>query len=108
MSELTGRRLGPYELTRKLGQGGMGAVYVGVHRTLQVSRAVKVLLPSEVDEGVVERFHREGQISASLRHPHIVQIFDVDEQDDIHYLVMELIDGDSLLQLLRRGGAMPL
>jgi serine/threonine protein kinase len=86
----------------------MGAVYVGQHRTLQVPRAVKVLLPSEVDEGVVERFHREGQISASLRHPNIVQIFDVDEQDDIHFLVMELVDGASLLQVLRSGGALPL
>src|SRR6266498_1083115 len=99
MADLTGQRLGPYELTRKLGQGGMGAVYVGVHRTLQVPRAVKVLLPSEVDEGVVQRFHREGQISASLRHPNIVQIFDVSEQDEIHYLVMEQVDGDSLLQV---------
>ena len=44
MADLTGRRLGPYDLTKKLGQGGMGAVYLGVHRTLQVSRAIKVLL----------------------------------------------------------------
>src|SRR4051812_32926189 len=108
MADLTGHRLGPYELTKKLGQGGMGAVYLGIHRTLQAPRAVKVLLPSEVDEGVVERFHREGQISASLRHPNIVQIFDVDEQDDIHFLVMELVDGASLLQVLRSGGALPL
>src|SRR4051794_41026071 len=108
MADLSGRRLGPYELSKKLGQGGMGAVYLGVHRTLQAPRAVKVLLPSEVDEGVVERFHREGQISASLRHPNIVQIFDVAEHDEVHYLVMELVDGLSLLQLLRSTGALPL
>ena len=85
----------------------MGAVYVGVHQTLQAARAIKVLLPTEVDEGVVERFHREGQISASLRHPNIVEIFDVGEQDDIHFLVMELIEGVSLLQLLRGTGRCP-
>jgi serine/threonine-protein kinase len=108
MADLTGRRLGPYDLTRKLGQGGMGAVYEGVHRTLQAARAVKVLLPSEVDEGVVERFHAEGRISASLRHENIVQIFDVDEVDDVHFLVMEMLEGQSLLQLLRSSGALPL
>jgi tRNA A-37 threonylcarbamoyl transferase component Bud32 len=108
MADLTGRRLGPYDLTRKLGQGGMGAVYVGVHRTLQTPRAIKVLLPHEVDEAVVERFVREGVISASLRHPNIVEIFDVGEEDESHFLVMELIEGESLLQLLRHTGALPL
>jgi serine/threonine-protein kinase len=108
MADLTGHRLGAYELTRKLGQGGMGAVYVGVHRTLQTPRAIKVLLPHEVDEGVVERFVREGQISASLRHPNIVEIYDVGEEDESHFLVMELVEGDSLLHLLRRTGALPL
>ncbi|MCC7369467.1 MAG: protein kinase [Chloroflexi bacterium] len=108
MADLSGRQLGPYLLQRKLGQGGMGAVYVGVHKTLQTERAIKVLLPTEVDEAVVERFVREGVISASLRHPNIVEIFDVGEQDDIHFLVMELVEGVSLLQLLRKEGAVPL
>jgi eukaryotic-like serine/threonine-protein kinase len=108
MADLSGQQLGPYRLQRKIGQGGMGAVYVGVHQTLQSSRAIKVLLPTEVDEAVVERFVREGIISASLRHRNIVEIFDVGEQDDIHYLVMELVDGDSLLQVLRENGALPL
>jgi len=108
MADLTGQRLGAYDLTQKLGQGGMGAVYIGVHRTLQTPRAIKVLLPHEVDEGVVERFVREGQISASLRHPNIVEIYDVGEENESHFLVMELIEGDSLLHLLRRTGALPL
>ncbi|MGE3272313.1 MAG: protein kinase, partial [Chloroflexota bacterium] len=108
MADLTGQRLGPYLLQRKLGQGGMGAVYVGVHQTLNVPRAIKVLLPTEVDEAVVERFVREGVISASLRHPNIVEIFDVGEQDDIHFLVMEEVEGDSLMYILRRGGAIPI
>src|SRR4051794_13103855 len=108
MADLTGRRLGPYELQTKLGQGGMGAVYVGVHQTLHTPRAIKVLLPTEVDEAVVERFVREGVISASLRHPNIVEIFDVGEQEDIHFLVMELVEGVSLLQLLRGSGALPI
>ena len=108
MADLTGRTLGPYELTRKLGQGGMGAVYIGVHRALHTPRAIKVLLPHEVDEGVVERFVREGVISASLRHPNIVEIFDVGEEDGSHFLVMELVEGESLLQLLRHSGAIPI
>jgi eukaryotic-like serine/threonine-protein kinase len=108
MADLSGRKLGPYLLQKKLGQGGMGAVYVGVHQTLQTGRAIKILLPTEVDEAVVERFVREGVISASLRHPNIVEIFDVGEQDEIHFLVMELVEGDSLLQVLRMDGAIPL
>ena len=108
MADLSGRQLGAYRLQSKIGQGGMGAVYSAVHQTLQVSRAIKVLLPTEVDEAVVERFVREGIISASLRHPNIVEIFDVGEQDNIHFLVMEFVEGESLLHLLRRGGAMPL
>ena len=108
MADLSGQQLGPYRLQRKIGQGGMGAVYVGVHQTLQSSRAIKVLLPTEVDEAVVERFVREGIISASLRHRNIVEIFDVGEQDDIHYLVMEWVDGHSLLEVLRESGALPL
>ena len=108
MADLSGRRLGQYLLQRRLGQGGMGAVYVGMHQTLQVARAIKVLLASDYDEDVVERFVREGIISASLRQPNIVEIFDVGDQDGVHFLVMELVEGGSLLQLLRSSGALPI
>src|SRR4051812_42732833 len=108
MADLSGRRLGQYLLERRLGQGGMGAVYVGMHQTLHVARAIKGLLGFDYDEDVVERFVREGIISASLRHPNIVEIFDVGDQDGLHFLVMELVEGGSLLQLLRTSGALPI
>jgi eukaryotic-like serine/threonine-protein kinase len=108
MADLTGQLLGSYQLQKKLGQGGMGAVYAGVHQILRSPRAIKVLLPTEIDEDVVERFRREAYISARLSHPNIVRIFDFNQQDDIHYLVMELIEGVSLLQLLRSSGVLPM
>lgn len=108
MDRLTGRTLGPYLLVDLIGQGGMGAVYRAIHRGLNQPRAVKVLPPQFAqDRDAVLRFQREATIAASLRHPNIVLIYDIGEQDNLHYIAMELLDGLSLRDLIQQQGALP-
>ena len=103
MDELVGRTLGPYELLDRIGTGGMATVYRGVHRALGQPRAIKILQPAlAADASLVERFRSEAKIASGLRHPNIVSIYDVGEQDGLFYLVMDLVEGVSLGQLLRR------
>ena len=97
MDELVGRALGPYELLDRIGTGGMASVYRGVHRALGQPRAIKILLPAlAADASLVERFRSEAKIASGLRHPNIVSIYDVGEQDGLFYLVMDLVEGVSL------------
>jgi serine/threonine-protein kinase len=103
MDDLAGRALGPYQLVERIGIGGMAAVYRGVHVALGQPRAIKILLPAHAeDASLVERFRVEAQIASGLRHPNIVSIYDVGEQDGLFYLVMDLVEGTSLGRLLRR------
>ena len=101
--------LGGIPLLRKLGQGGMGAVYYGVHPRLNIEVAVKVLPYHlvEKDPLLVERFFREAQISAQVRSPHLVNVMDVNEESGVFFLVMEYVNGmsgkDRLAQAVRSG-----
>jgi serine/threonine protein kinase len=102
-------RLGRYELLRKLGQGGMGEVFLAHDTKLDRRVAVKVLPPHAVhDPDAVARFQREAKALAQLGHPGIVQAFDSDSAGDSagerHFLVMEYVDGVSLSELLKRQG----
>ncbi|MBN1937646.1 MAG: protein kinase [Anaerolineae bacterium] len=113
MADLTGRTLGKYRLTQRLGRGGMAEVYRAYQPNLERDVAVKVMhgyLAEE--EGFVVRFKREATSVAALRHPHIVQVYDFDVEDDIHFMVMEYIDGETLKarlqQLNAEGRRMPL
>ena len=93
----TGKMLGKYEIGPLLGQGGMAQVYKGCHPALQRDVAIKLIHSYLVDqEGFIERFKREAQLIAALRHPNIVQVFDFDTQDGVYYMVMEYIDGQTL------------
>lgn len=96
------RTIGPYEITCLLGRGGMGMVYAARDPRLAREVAVKVLRGFGAGEHV-ERFRREEVVLARLRHPGIVEIFDVGVQDDVHYFVMELVAGSSLADALERG-----
>src|SRR5215813_7648274 len=81
-----GARVGRYMLIRKIGSGGMGAVYEGVHTELKKRAAVMVLLPPSSENPELRgRFLREGQAAARIRHPHVVDIYDVGEQDGITF-----------------------
>jgi serine/threonine protein kinase len=95
---------GRYELTRLLGHGGMGAVYLA--RDTQLDRSVALKVPfftAEDGPHVLERFFREARAAATLHHANICPIFDVGEINGIHFLTMAYIDGRSLAEVLRRG-----
>ncbi|MDP7018960.1 MAG: protein kinase [Pirellulaceae bacterium] len=102
------KQLGRYRLLEELGAGGMGTVYKALHTKLDRIVAVKVLNASRLgDLDAVARFEREMKVIGSLDHPHIVRATDADHADDVHFLVMEFVDGIDLSQLLRRLGPLP-
>lgn len=107
MSLQSGVRLGPYEILTPLGAGGMGEVWKARDTRLDRFVAVKVL-PGQLASTpeVLERFEREAKAVAALNHPNILAIFDVGRQEDAAYLVMELLEGETLRQRLA-GGALP-
>jgi len=106
---LTGMVLGGrYEIAEKLGAGGMAIVYRAQDTLLQRPVTVKVLRGELVaDENVVRRFRREAQAAASLSHPNIVGVYDVGRQDDIHYIVMEYVQGKTLKEEISERGPLP-
>ncbi len=107
---LTGRTLDQkYYLESKLGAGGMGTVYCARRLLIGDKVAVKVLRPDQVaDPQAVKRFRREAQTAARLKHPNVVTIYDFGVSgDSLIYLVMELVEGDSLRQLIEREGTLP-
>ncbi|HET8948370.1 MAG TPA: protein kinase [Candidatus Polarisedimenticolia bacterium] len=99
-----GSRLGPYEVLSPLGAGGMGEVYRARDTRLNRDVAVKVL-PEHLatDPGGRVRFEREAKAISSLNHPHICTLFDVGREAGIDYLVMELVEGETLAARLARG-----
>jgi serine/threonine-protein kinase len=101
-----GEQIGPYQVVRRLGAGGMGEVYLARHRHLNRDAAVKVLLAEiSMNQAVVARFFTEARATAQLRHPHIVEIFDCDVLPDGRaYIVMEYLRGESLRSSLDRVG----
>jgi TolB-like protein/tRNA A-37 threonylcarbamoyl transferase component Bud32 len=104
MSLQAGARLGPYVITRSLGGGGIGDVFEARDTRLERLVAIKTLRPEFLaDDRARRRFEREAKILSSLSHGSICTIFDVGRQDDVDFLVMELIDGEPLSALLDRG-----
>jgi serine/threonine-protein kinase len=97
-----------YELEQKLGEGGMARVYRGRDLRLNRQVAVKVLHSHYAsDTGFLQRFHHEAQAAANLRHPNIVDVYDVGQDGDIHYIVMEYVPGSDLKALILRSGSLP-
>jgi serine/threonine-protein kinase len=104
-----GFRLGKYKLLRHIGSGGMSAVYLAEHTMLKRQRAIKILPKKRVnDSSYLARFHLEAQATASLDHPNIVRAYDVDNEGDQHYLVMEFIEGKDLQTIIKQEGPLPL
>lgn len=94
---LEGQDLGKYRILESLGRGGMAQVYKAYHPSLDRYVAVKVLRPDLVEETeFLSRFQREARAIAALRHPNIVQVYDFDVHNDIYYMVMELLEGNTL------------
>ena len=105
MSLSRGTRLGVYEVTAKIGEGGMGEVYEALDTELNRRVALKVL-PDDVAASPerLQRFRREAKALAALNHPNIVNIHGVEESGGRRFLIMERVDGESLDRLLPAGG----
>ena len=96
---------GKYVVLAPLGVGGMGQVFLTEHVVMRRRSAVKIL-PARLmaDPAAVERFNREARAIAALDHPNIVRAYDIDTTNDLHFLVMEYVDGVSLQELVKRNG----
>jgi beta-lactam-binding protein with PASTA domain/predicted Ser/Thr protein kinase len=96
---------GRYEIEDLLGQGGMARVFRGTDKVLDRTVAVKVLSPQFAgDDQFVSRFRREAQAAAALNHPNIVSVYDTGDQGDVHYIVMEYVQGRTLRDVVRQEG----
>ncbi len=106
---LEGKMLGNrYEIIEKIGNGGMATVYKAKCHVLNRYVAVKVLRDEfTTDEEFIKRFAAEAQSAASLTHPNIVSIYDVGHEDNLYYIVMELIKGKTLKQIINEDGKLP-
>jgi len=109
MDGMRRRTLGKYRIIEEIGRGGMAVVYKAVHPRLGRYVAIKVL-PRQFsfERKFVQRFHREATAASTLSHPNIVIIHDVDQEEDIHYIVMEYLEGQPLSELIKEQGSLPL
>lgn len=99
---------GRYEIIEKIGEGGMAEVYKAKCHLLNRYVAIKILKPEySKDETFVKRFRREAQSAAALTHANIVSVYDVGTEDDINYIVMELLESKTLKDYIDEHGAMP-
>ncbi len=101
-------QLRDYRLLEKLGEGGMGTVYRALHTKLDRIVALKILPAHRSDKSSVSRFAREIAAVGKLNHPNIVRAHDAGEEDGMHYLVMELVDGIDLHRLVKKNGPLPI
>ncbi len=106
---LVGKIIGNrYEILEKIGEGGMATVYKARCNILKRYVAVKVLRDEfTTDEEFIKRFNTEAQAAASLTHPNIVSIYDVGHEDNIYYIVMELVQGKTLKEIINQDGVLP-
>lgn len=99
--------IGKYKVLERLGSGGMGQVFLCEHKLMRRRVAVKVLPTQKAaDPSSLERFYREARAVAALDHPNIVRAYDIDQDDNLHFLVMEYVDGASLQEMVRKTGPM--
>jgi serine/threonine-protein kinase len=98
---------GRYRLQDAIGRGAMGEVWRAFDETLGRPVAVKLLLPQDSDPTAASRFRLEAQTAGRLAHPHVVGVRDFGEHEDRLFLVMELVEGDSLASVLAHGGPLP-
>ncbi len=98
-----GQRFGPYEILGRLGGGGMGLVFRAWDERLHREVAIKLLHDDYTMPGMRERFLQEARAASALNHPNICTVFDIGEQDHNPYLVMELLEGETVKAGSRMG-----
>jgi serine/threonine protein kinase len=99
--------IGKYKVLERLGSGGMGSVYLCEHKLMRRRVAVKVLPTAKAaDPSALERFYREARAVAALDHPNIVHAYDIDQDENLHFLVMEYVDGSSFQEIVKKTGPM--
>jgi chitinase len=104
MFDLIGRRLGQYEIIGQLGAGGMATVYHARQLNIKREVAIKVIKADlAANPDFIKRFEREAEAIASLSHPHILKLFDYGQEDNLVYLVMELLTGGTLEKMIQSG-----
>src|SRR5437773_469576 len=104
MALTAGTRIGPYEGTSQLGEGGMGVVFRARDTKLQRDVALRILPDHLADDPErLARFQREAQLLAQLNHPNIAAVYGLEESDNTRCIVMELVDGETLQERLKRG-----
>jgi serine/threonine protein kinase len=97
--------IGKYKVLERLGSGGFAQVYLCEHKLMRRRVAVKVLPVAKTkDSSALERFYREARAVAALDHPNIVHAYDIDQDEDLHFLVMEYVDGANLQEIVKRSG----
>ncbi|MBM4034678.1 MAG: hypothetical protein FJ291_23285 [Planctomycetes bacterium] len=96
------QKIGDFEVVSLLGRGGMGAVYKARQVSLDRMVALKVIELTEANAALGARFTREARAAAAINHPNIIEIYTVGQQENLHYIAMELVEGESLSQLVRR------
>ena len=104
MADLTEKKLGEFQLLRPLGSGGMADVYLAEQTTLQRYVAVKVMKPALMAHSgldMVARFKQEAMMAAGLNHPNIVQVYSIGEQEGLHYIAQEFVQGKDLATILK-------
>jgi serine/threonine protein kinase len=100
-----GFTIGKYKLLERIGFGGMGQVFLCEHMYMRRRVAIKVLPPAKAEEpAALGRFYREARAAAALDHPNIVRTHDIDQDGNLHFLVMEYVDGSSLLEIVKKKG----
>lgn len=103
--DLTGRTLGDFLLERRIGQGGMGQVYLATQLSLGRKVAVKLLRTDvAAKESTLIRFKQEAQAVAKITHPNIVQVYSIGETDGLHYMALEFVEGKNLREYLNKKG----
>jgi serine/threonine protein kinase len=97
--------IGKYKVLERIGAGGMGSVYLCEHKLMRRRVAVKVLPTAKAsDPASLERFYREARAVAALDHPNIVHAYDIDQDEQLHFLVMEYVDGSNLQDIVKKTG----
>jgi len=97
--------IGKYKVLEKLGSGGMAQVFLCEHKLMRRRVAIKVLPTAKADDpSSLERFYREARAVAAVDHPNIVRAYDIDQDENLHFLVMEYVDGTNLQDLVKKFG----